>query len=245
MILIDSVSKNFGNLKALDNVCLKVEKGSMTYLVGPNASGKSTLIKIILGLVKPSCGRVLVNGTKLNGDSDYRNSIGYMPQTANFPDNLSIKEIFDMIAEIRSVKSFIDNELIETYNLYKEFDKKLKHLSGGTKQKVNAAIAFAFNPDILILDEPTAGLDPYASSVLKNKILKENKRGKTIIFTSHILKDLQELAREIALLVNGKIVLSGNINDIISNNGVDLEEKIISIMKDNLYADNQSGQISV
>ncbi|MGK9476927.1 ABC transporter ATP-binding protein [Melioribacter sp. OK-6-Me] len=245
MILIDSVSKNFGNIKALEQVNLKIEKGSMTYLVGPNASGKSTLIKIILGLVKPSAGNVVVNGIKLNGHSEYRNSIGYMPQTANFPDNLSIKEIFDMIAEIRSVKNFADSELIESYNLYREFNKKLKHLSGGTKQKVNAAIAFAFNPEILILDEPTAGLDPYASSILKNKILKENKLGKTIIFTSHILKDLQELAREIVLLVNGKIVLSGIINDIISNNGIDLEEKIISIMKENLYADNQSGQISV
>ncbi|MBI2417540.1 MAG: ATP-binding cassette domain-containing protein, partial [Ignavibacteriales bacterium] len=119
-----------------------------------------------------------VDGTKLNGIYNYIAKIGYMPQIASFPENLSVKELLTLLKEIRNVNEKFDDELIHLLNLEKEFEKRIKTLSGGTKQKLNAVIAFLFNPQILILDEPSAGLDPVSSSILKDKILKEKNAGK-------------------------------------------------------------------
>lgn len=228
MIRIKDLRKSYGSVDALQNVSLEIEKGTITYLIGPNASGKTTLIKLILGLIKPTKGEIYVNGIKLNGDYKYREIIGYMPQVANFPDNLIVKEIFNMLKELRNNNSDLDEELIESFGLQKEFDKQIKNLSGGTRQKLNASIAFMFNPEILILDEPTAGLDPLSCSILKEKIKKENQNGKTIIFTSHILSELEELATNFVFLLDGKIVLSKKKEEIQKSN---IEDVIISFMK--------------
>jgi len=228
MIRIKNLHKNYGSVNALENVSLEIQKGSITYLIGPNASGKTTLIKLILGLIKPTKGEIFVNGTKLNGDYKYKEIIGYMPQVANFPDNLIVKEIFNMLKELRNNNSDLDEELIENFGLEKEFDKQIKNLSGGTRQKLNASIAFMFKPEILILDEPTAGLDPLSCSILKEKIKRENQNGKTIIFTSHILSELEELATNFVFLLDGKIVLSKKKEELQKSN---IEEVIISFMK--------------
>jgi len=228
MIRIKNLYKSYGFVDALQNISLEIEKGSITYLIGPNASGKTTLIKLILGLIKPTKGEIFVNGIKLNGDYKYKEIIGYMPQVANFPENLIVKEIFNMLKELRNNNSDLDEELIESFGLEKEFDKQIKNLSGGTRQKLNASIAFMFNPKILILDEPTAGLDPLSCSILKEKIKKENQNGKTIIFTSHILSELEELATTFVFLLDGKIVLSKKKEEIKESN---LEDVIISFMK--------------
>ncbi|AFN74346.1 Copper-transport ATP-binding protein NosF [Melioribacter roseus P3M-2] len=235
MIQLNKVTKRYGRVAALKEVSLHIGKGSVTYLVGPNAAGKSTLIKILLGLVRPSGGSISIAGIELNGSYDYKKMIGYMPQIASFPDNLNVGEIFDMLKEIRNEKELTDTELIEKFGIEKDFNKKLKHLSGGTKQKVNAALAFAFDPEILILDEPTAGLDPYASSILKQKIKDENGKGKTVVFTSHILKDLEELASNIVFLLNGAVVYSGNISELAVDNKNNKEEAVIKLMKDFVY----------
>ncbi|MBM4170927.1 MAG: ABC transporter ATP-binding protein [Ignavibacteria bacterium] len=232
MIEISNLSKNFGALEAIKNLSVKIQQGSITYLVGPNASGKTTLIKSILGLVKPSSGSITINKERLNGNHEYRSKIGYMPQVASFPDNLAVQEIFSMIKNLREGFVDYDEELINLFKLEKEKNKRLKNLSGGTKQKVNAAIAFLFNPEILILDEPTAGLDPVSSSILKDKIVSENKRGKTIIFTSHILSELEELAKEVIFLLEGQIRFNGTIEELINSTSKhNLERAIASIMK--------------
>lgn len=234
MITIENLNKRFGSIEALKNISAGISKGSITYLVGPNASGKTTLIKSILGLVKPTSGNILVDGEKLNGDISYRKKIGYMPQTANFPENLTVEEIFTMIKNLRENSRVYDEELIEKFYLKKEFKKRLKNLSGGTRQKVNACIAFLFDPEILILDEPTAGLDPVSSSLLKDKIIHENKCGKTIIFTSHILSELEELAEQVIFLLEGQIRFNGTINSLIDSTAKqNLERAIASIMNGN------------
>jgi Cu-processing system ATP-binding protein len=231
MIEIKNLSKNFGSIDALRNLSVKIQQGSITYLVGPNASGKTTLIKSMLGLVKPSSGWITINEERLNGNHKYRSNIGYMPQVASFPENLTVQEIISMIKNLREGFSSYDEELIELLKLDKEKNKRLKTLSGGTKQKVNAAIAFLFNPEILILDEPTAGLDPVSSSILKDKIVSENKKGKTIIFTSHILSELEELAKDVIFLLEGQIRFNGTIDELInSTDKYNLERAIASIM---------------
>ncbi|MBS3946564.1 MAG: ABC transporter ATP-binding protein [Melioribacter sp.] len=231
MITIDNLCKRFGSLEALKNVSAEIKKGSITYLVGPNASGKTTLIKSILGLVKPTSGTIILDGEILNGNFRYREKIGYMPQIASFPENLTVEEIVNMIKNFRESTKTYDEELIDKLILQKEFKKRLKNLSGGTRQKVNACIAFLFNPDILILDEPTAGLDPVSSSILKDKILSEHKNGKTIIFTSHILSELEELAEQVFFLLEGQIRFNGTKDKLINfTEKQNLERAIASIM---------------
>lgn len=231
MIKIDNLSKKFGSLDALKNVSVEISNGSITYLVGPNASGKTTFIKSILGLVKPTSGEIHLSGARLNGNFSYREKIGYMPQIASFPENLTVGEIINMIKDFRENIKIYDEELIEKLNLQKEFNKRLKNLSGGTRQKVNACVAFLFYPEILILDEPTAGLDPVSSSILKDKIIQENKNGKTIIFTSHILSELEELAEQVIFLLEGEVRFNGTIGNLInSTDKQNLERAIASIM---------------
>jgi Cu-processing system ATP-binding protein len=217
LIRINNLDKKFGKLKALNSVDCEFDDGSVTAVVGPNGSGKTTMIKSILGLIKPDKGTIMINKNQLNGDWLYRQHIGYMPQLARFPENLTVKEILRMVKDIRSYQKHYDEELYEQFRLENEKSKKIKALSGGTRQKLSAVIAFLFHPEILILDEPTAGLDPAASSCLKDKILKEKSRGKTFIITSHIMSELEELSDNLVFMLEGQIRFKGTIQNIMSD----------------------------
>ena len=161
MIRIENINKRFKKLQALDQINASFEKGQVVSLIGPNGSGKTTLIKSILGTVRPDSGKIYVNGSPINGDPDYRSQIGYMPQIGRYPDNMRVGQLFRMMKNIRKVPDdALDTELILKFNLNAIFEKPMRTLSGGTRQKVSAALAFYFDPAILILDEPTAGLDP-------------------------------------------------------------------------------------
>ncbi|MEW6652901.1 MAG: ABC transporter ATP-binding protein [Bacteroidota bacterium] len=216
MIKAIQLNKKYGSLDALKSINVEIAKNSLTYIVGPNGSGKTTFIKSVLELVKPSFGSIFIDNTKLNGDHTYRYKIGYMPQIASFPENLTVKEVINLLKEIRSTYNSLDEELIPKLNLANEYDKPIRTLSGGTKQKLNAVIAFLFNPEILILDEPSAGLDPVSSSLLKDKIVKEKSNGKTILFTSHIMSELEELAENIIFLLEGTVCFSGKKEELIT-----------------------------
>lgn len=234
MIRIEGLNKSFGKLHVLKDVNLEIDKAKVTAIIGPNGSGKTTLIKIILGLMKSDSGKILVNGINIKKGVSYKNCIGSMPQIARFPENLRVGELIEMIQDLRSRKNGVDKELFESFKLNNEINKKLGTLSGGTKQRVNAAIAFLFNPEILILDEPTAGLDPISSSALKDKILKEQKAGKTIIITSHILSDIEELAENLVFILEGKIIYNGTVKGLIEEKGKsNLERTIASLMETN------------
>lgn len=232
MIRIVGLEKSFKKLEVLKGVTFEIQPGTITAIIGPNGSGKSTIIKTILGLVKPDKGELYVKKQKLNGDSSYKKSVGYMPQAARFPENLKLDELIGMIKDLRHNPTDIDEELFHLFGLEAEFQKPVRTLSGGTRQKVNAYIAFMFNPDILILDEPTAGLDPISSSFLKDKITKEKEKGKTIILTSHIMSELEELSEKIVFLLDGKICFEGSVEELRDNTGEHkLERSIAHIMK--------------
>jgi len=207
MILFNNISKSFGKLKALHTVNLTLNGGKSYALIGPNGSGKTTLIKCLLGMVIPTSGEILFNNKSIANDWAYRKQIGYMPQIGRYPDNMSIGQLIDMMKNIRMVEENgkIDEELIEAFKIYKFYDKRMHTLSGGTRQKVSAALAFLFNAPVLILDEPTAGLDPISVEILKEKILHEKHRGKLILISSHILNDLDELATEVIYIFEGKV----------------------------------------
>ena len=215
MIRIENLSKKFGKNRVLKNINLTIEEGKVTAIVGPNGSGKTTLIKSILGLVKPTEGLIEVDGESIKDDYLYRNKIGYMPQVAKYPENLTGNEILSLIKSIRSKDEYSDEELLSSLKLNSEMEKPFKSLSGGTKQKISALIAFAFNAKIIILDEPTAGLDPISSSYFKDLVLSQRQKSKTIVLTSHLMNEVQELSDEIIFLLEGEIKFKGSVQSLL------------------------------
>ena len=216
MIQISGLKKHFGKLGVLEGVDAAIARGKVTGIVGPNAAGKTTLIKSILGLTRASSGQITVDGVRVNGDESYRRKIGYMPQIARFPSNITGRELLEMLRNLRGPDEATDESLIESFGIESELDKKLNDLSGGTKQKVNAVAAFLFAPELLILDEPTAGLDPRSSKILKDRILSDRAAGRTFVITSHIMAELEQVADEVIFLSEGKVRFSGSI-DVIMN----------------------------
>lgn len=205
MIIANNVNKSFGKLQVLKDVSVNCEEGQCIALIGPNGSGKTTFIKCLLGMVVPDSGFITFKGSNILHDWEYRKHIGYMPQIGRYPDNMTIAHVFDMMKDIRKQKNNIDEELIHAFGLSKLMEKRMRTLSGGTRQKVSASLAFLFNPDVLILDEPTAGLDPVASEILKEKIIAEKQKGKLILITSHILSDLDDLITQVMYLQEGQL----------------------------------------
>lgn len=206
MITATDISKNFGKLKALDSVTLQFHSESCVAFLGPNGSGKTTFIKSILGMVVPTSGTIFFENKDIQIDYAYRTKIGYMPQIASYPENMTIGQLISMMKDIRRVnKQQLDEELIHQFKLTQMLDKRMHTLSGGTRQKVSAALAFLFNAPVLILDEPTAGLDPISAELLKSKIISEKQKGKLIIITSHVLSELDEMVTEVAYMQDGKL----------------------------------------
>lgn len=223
MIEIKELQKKFGKFEVLKNINLSCKKGECIALIGPNGCGKTTLIKSVLGMVLPDSGTIHFNGNSVLGEYLYREKIGYMPQIGRYPDNMTIGQIIEMIKKIRNSSDNLDEDLFHAFELEKMFDKQMRTLSGGTTQKVSAVLAFLFNPDVLILDEPTAGLDPLAAEVLKEKIIKEKEKGKLILITSHLLSELDDLITEIIFMQEGKVHFHQKVEELKTTTG---EEKI-------------------
>jgi Cu-processing system ATP-binding protein len=232
MIEIKNIYKKFGKLEVLNDVSLTFNKGECIALIGPNGCGKTTLIKSILGMVIPTKGNILFDQKSILNKYKYRDQIGYMPQIGRYPDYMTVGQIIEMIKKIRNSNEDLDEDLIKGFELEKIFDKQMRTLSGGTTQKVSATLAFLFNPDILILDEPTAGLDPLASEILKEKIIKEREKGKLILITSHLLSELDDMISQIIFMQDGKVHFHKTIADLLeSTNEQKISKAIASILK--------------
>ena len=224
MIIASNVSKKFGKLKALDDVSVTCAKGECIALIGPNGCGKTTLIKSILGMVVCDSGFITFNGKNIKHHWQYRAGIGYMPQIGRYPENMTIGQVLDMMKDIRGKKvTMLDEDLINQFGLKEILTKRMRTLSGGTRQKVSAALAFLFNPDVLILDEPTAGLDPVSSEILKEKIIAEKNKGKLVLITSHVLSELDDLISQVIYMQEGKLCFHKSITSLLEETG---EEKL-------------------
>jgi Cu-processing system ATP-binding protein len=234
MIIANNVTKQYGKLKALDNVSVKCNKGECVILIGPNGSGKTTLIKCILGMAIPDSGFITFNNKNISKNWEYRAAIGYMPQIGKYPENMTIGQVLGMMKDIRGGAHTLDEDLIASFKLNVLMNKRMGTLSGGTTQKVSAALAFLFNPAVLILDEPTAGLDPIASEIFKEKIIAEKEKGKLILVTSHVLSDLDDLVSEVIYMQDGKLCFHQSIELLREDTGEEkLARAIASIMLKN------------
>ena len=230
MIKIDNIHKTFGKITVLKELNLEINSGGIFAVLGPNGSGKTTLIKSILGMVIPDSGSIIINDEKILNTHLYRNSINYLPQIANFPANLTVIELIQMIKDIRS-KEANEMHLIELFDLQPFLNQKLGNLSGGTRQKVNLVLTFMFDSEMIILDEPTTGLDPISLIRLKRIIQEEKEKEKTILITSHIMSFVEEISDEIVFLLDGKIYFKGSVNKLKEQtNQSDLEHAIANIL---------------
>ncbi len=217
MITIKKLRKDFGSRTVLKDLDLKIPAGQATGIVGPNGSGKTTTIKALLGLVKPTSGEIFVDGKSIEGEWQYRSKIGYMPQIARYPENMTIAELFEFIKKMRGSTTDRDEELLEYFDLQDEVDKRMRTLSGGMRQKVGAILAMMFDPEILIFDEPTAGLDPKSSVRFKKLLHEEKEKGKTVLLTSHIMSEIEELTDHLIFIVEGKIRYDGPMKELLEN----------------------------
>lgn len=215
MISIKKLQKKFGAHTVLQDLDLQIPAGQATGIVGPNGSGKTTTIKSLLGLVKPTAGEIFVDGKSIEGEWDYRRNIGYMPQVARYPENMTVGELLAFIKAMRGSRTDRDSELLSYFNLESEVDKRMRALSGGMRQKVGAILAMMFDPQILIFDEPTAGLDPKSSVRFKRLVHEEKEQGKTVLLTSHIMSEIEELTDYLIFMVEGEIRYHGPMHELI------------------------------
>ena len=219
MIAVAGLAKRYGAQEVLRGLDLEVARGRVTAIVGPNGTGKTTLIKAILGLVRADSGTITIDGHLVGDDCAYRARIGYMPQIPRFPQNLTGAELLAMLRDLRggngaAAGRAIDEELIERFQPAGQLGKPVRTLSGGTQQKLNAVMAFLFAPELLILDEPTAGLDPASSAVFKDRILAERDAGRTFVLSSHFMNELEELADDVAFLLDGRVQYHGAVEEL-------------------------------
>ena len=231
MIEVIDLYKSFGRHKVLKGLNLKLDKPGITAVLGPNASGKTTLIKSVLGMVIPDRGDIIIDGKSVLKEWEYRDGIDYLPQIARFPDNLRVRELFSMIGSLRNRESRAD-ELIDYFDIRSALDQRLGHLSGGTRQKVNIVAAFMYDNPVIFLDEPSAGLDPVSLQLTKELILQEKAKGKLITITTHIMGLVEELADEIVFILEGVIHFRGTPEELRTKYGQrDVERSIAELLR--------------
>lgn len=229
MIAAHQLTKTFGRLTALDDVSVTMKRGRSVLLVGPNGSGKTTFIKCVLGLVIPDQGTLTLDGESLLAKPDLRRHIGYMPQIGRFPDHLKVGQLIDMMREIRrGTHERTDEDLIESFAIGRFAHQPARTLSGGMRQKLSAGLAFLFDPDVLILDEPTAGLDPAAAEILKEKVRDVRGRNKLILLTSHIFSDLDDITSDLMHLIEGRLQFCRPLGELMEEHGETKLSRIVA-----------------
>jgi Cu-processing system ATP-binding protein len=238
MIQIKDLHKRYGKNEVLKGVDLNITEGGIYAVLGPNGSGKTTLIKCVLGLVIPNRGSIEIREQPIRKQWKYREELNYLPQIANFPGNIRVRELIRMIKDLRQ-KPGEEGDLVALFGLESFLDKKLANLSGGTRQKVNIVLTFMFDSPVIVLDEPTSGLDPASLIALKELIKRERNAGKTFLITTHIMQFVEEVADQIVYLLEGKVYYSGTLTGLLKRTKQeDLEHAIAAITSTEPYVQN-------
>jgi ABC-2 type transport system ATP-binding protein len=215
-IEVVNISKSYGSQKALDAVSFSVKKGEIVGFLGPNGAGKSTLMKILTTYIAADEGSATVNGFEVNSNQKaVQLSVGYLPEHNPLYLDLYVREYLAFNAEVFKVEKSRINEVIELTGLTTESHKKIGQLSKGFRQRVGLANALLHNPDVLILDEPTTGLDPNQLVEIRN-VIKNVGKDKTVFLSTHIMQEVEAICDRVIIINNGKIVTDKKLNNLIS-----------------------------
>ena len=229
MLKITDLSKKFGQLQILKGISLEIPENCTFALLGPNGSGKSTLLKSLIGSVHFDEGKIELNGYKNVKEPEYKTNLVYMPQSPVFLPHLTTREIITLLIQLRKQPAVMAERLIKELEIEKFWKKPFRELSGGMKQKINILQCFMFDFKIAFLDEPTASLDPHVAWYLKSLIKELKNKGNTIVFTSHIMSEIEEIADHLAVIHNGEIILVTRPSRFISEQRAqNLEEAMLS-----------------
>lgn len=233
-IQISQLSKSFGKFKVLVKISLRIPIGSSYALLGPNGSGKTTLLKILVGSIHYDSGSIDINGIRNVQEYAYKRQMTYMPQHPGFLPHLTTKESIDLLVQLRGIPAVFQERLVSELGITAFWEKPYRELSEGMKQKVNILQCFMFDSKIVFLDEPTSSLDPQMAGYLKNLIQETKASGKTILFTSHIMSEVEDIAEKMALLSNGSILLEASPKEFVSErNAPNLEKAMLQFWNSN------------
>lgn len=205
IISIRGLTKYYGTQVGVDNLDLDIRRGEIFGYLGQNGAGKTTTIRCLLNILIPDSGNMTVDGKEVSRDTlEIRDGIGYLPGELNVPTNYNVKDFIDYMASLRKTAPVRMQEMIGKFNL--PLEKKVHQLSKGNKQKVGIILAFMNDPELLILDEPTAGLDPILQQEMYDLILEEKRKGKTVFFSSHNLDEVQRICDRVGIIRDGELV---------------------------------------
>ena len=215
MIRFEGFTKHYGRLIAVSGLDLTVEPGETLALVGPNGSGKSTTLKAALGLVRPTRGRVEVDGLDVQRQGrETRARLGYLPQGLSFPDGCTAREVMRFVARLRGLEEREIPALLDRVDLLAAADREASSFSGGMKQRLGLALALLGGPRALVLDEPTAALDPTGSLAVRDLVKEIGREGTTVVISSHDLGEVAALADRVAVFVAGRLALLGSVEEL-------------------------------
>ena len=239
-----NLTKRFGDFTAVDDMNIRITNG-VYGLLGANGAGKTTLMRMICTLLTPTSGQILCDGKDIQKmEGEYRNLLGYLPQEFGFYPEFSVKDYLLYIASLKGIRSVVAKkrvkELLEQVGLSKAANKKMKKLSGGMKRRVGIAQAILNNPKILILDEPTAGLDPTERVRFRNMISELSKE-RIVILSTHIVSDVEYIANEIWLMKNGRLMQQGSLDVVLDS----MPEKVWSFVTSQAEAEKFMKQYKV
>lgn len=213
-IAVEKISKSYGNQKALQSVSFSIEKGEIVGFLGPNGAGKSTLMKILTGFLKPSEGKATVNGFSIENQlHDVQKSIGYLPEHNPLYTEMYVREYLAFNAKIYGIKKERIEKVIQLTNLTSEANKKIDQLSKGYRQRVGLAAALLHDPEVLILDEPTTGLDPNQLIEIRN-LIKNIAANKTIFLSTHIMQEVEAICERLIIINKGSIIADKKLADL-------------------------------
>jgi len=238
-IEINNLSKEYKNIKAVKNINFKIQKGSIVGLLGPNGCGKSTTIGMMLGLIKPSAGSVLINGQNIENENKRINILGkmnFISPYVELPKKLTVEENLKVYGRMYGVKNLNQKilDLMEELNLTEFRKRKTGELSSGQKNRVSLAKSLINDPEILLLDEPTASLDPDVGDYIRTHIESfALNKGTTILLASHNMNEVERLCSEVMMMKSGEIIDKGTCNDLINKHGrKNLEETFLKIVRE-------------
>ena len=219
MLEIKNLTKKFGNNIAVNDISFTVQRGKIFGIVGRNGAGKSTTFRMILNIIEPTKGQMLYNNKKIT--PQVLDKIGYLPEEGSLIPNYTVLELCEYYGALKLMdENEIKNNLLmwlEEFDILEYINKKIKDLSKGNRQKIQFIISVLHNPELLILDEPFSGLDPVSTAELKNAILKFKNQNKTIIFSSHIMEQVEAICEEFLMIDKGNVVIKGNLKEILEN----------------------------